>query len=126
MDQIEIDGLRLRCVIGVKDEERRDKSDVVVDLRIGADVRPAGLTDNLADGWDYRAAAKGVISAVESSRFRTVEALAEAIARTIVVGYKAPHVRVRLHKPGALRFADSVGVVIHRTGDDFTAERKIA
>jgi dihydroneopterin aldolase len=28
-------------------------------------------------------------------------------------------VQVRVHKPGALRFADSVGVVIERTAGDF-------
>jgi hypothetical protein len=28
-------------------------------------------------------------------------------------------VQVRVHKPGALRFADSVGVLIERRPDDF-------
>jgi FolB domain-containing protein len=99
VDLIEIDGLRLRCVIGCRDEERRDRSDVVIDLAIGTDARPAGDSDDLADAWDYRAAAKAVIADVEASACFTVEALATRIARAVVTGCQAPLVRVR--KPGA-------------------------
>ncbi|MFG1707433.1 dihydroneopterin aldolase [Nonomuraea sp. M3C6] len=120
MDEIEIIGLRLRCIIGVKEDERRDRSDVVIDLVIGVDLRPTGRSDDLAGGLDYRAAAKSVIALVEGSAFRTVEALAESVAQAVVIGHHAPTVCVRVHKPGALRFADSVGVVIARTADDFS------
>lgn len=119
MDVIEIDALRLRCVIGCRDEERRDRSDVVVDLRVGLDIRPAAITDDVGDGWNYRTAAKAVIALVEASSYRTVEALATAIARTLVTDYQAPYARVRVRKPGALRFADSVGVTIERAPADF-------
>jgi FolB domain-containing protein len=95
VDVIEIEGLRLRCVIGCRDEERRDRSDVVIDLRIGTDARPAGVSDDLADAWDYRAAAKAVIAEVEASTCFTVEALATQIARTLITGCKAPYARVR-------------------------------
>ena len=56
MDMIEVEGLRLRCVIGCTTEERRGRSDVVIDLTVGIDARPAGSSDDLADAWDYRAA----------------------------------------------------------------------
>lgn len=120
MDLIEVHGLRLRCVIGCRAEERRDRSDVVIDLRIGADIRPVAASDDLADAWNYRTPVKAVVARVEESAYRTVEALAEEIARILIVGYRAPYVLVRLHKPGALRFADTVGVVIERTVADFT------
>jgi FolB domain-containing protein len=121
VDLIEIGGLRLRCVIGCREEERRDRSDVVIDLAVGADARRAGRSDDLADAWDYRAAAKTVIATVEGSACFTVEALATRIARSLVAGCRAPYVRVRVRKPGALRFADSAGVLIERTPDDFPA-----
>jgi hypothetical protein len=38
------------------------RSDVVIDLAIGTDVRPAGDSDDLAGAWDYRAAAKGYLA----------------------------------------------------------------
>ncbi|MGH3250813.1 MAG: dihydroneopterin aldolase [Trebonia sp.] len=119
MDLIEIEGLRLRCVIGWRDEERRDRSDVVIDLTAGTDAGAAGASDDLADAWDYRAASKAVIAAVESSRYRTVEALATRVARVLVCDQGAPWARVRVRKPGALRFADSAGLVLERTPADF-------
>ena len=41
------------------------------------------------------------------------------IARICVVDHGAPWVQVRVHKPGALRFSDSVGVVIEREKADY-------
>jgi FolB domain-containing protein len=119
MDLITIEGLRLRCVIGCKAEERRDRSDVVIDLTIAADAAAAGNSDDLGDAWDYRAAAKAVIAGVESSQCFTVEALATRIARIVVCDRGAPWTRVHVRKPGALRFADTVGVCIERTPADF-------
>jgi FolB domain-containing protein len=119
MDLIEIEGLRLRCVIGWREEERRDRSDVVIDLTVGTDAGAAGTSDNLADAWDYRAASKAVIAEVEASECFTVEALATRVARVLVCGRGAPWARVRVRKPGALRFADNVGLVLERTPADF-------
>jgi FolB domain-containing protein len=121
MDLIEVEGLRLRCVIGCTAEERRGRSDVVIDMTIGTDAMPAAASDNLADALDYRAAAKAVIAGVEGSEYFTVEALITQIARIVVCDQRAPWVRVRVRKPGALRFADTVGLVLERTQADFAA-----
>ncbi|MGH3719556.1 MAG: dihydroneopterin aldolase [Pseudonocardiaceae bacterium] len=116
---IEVDELRLRCVIGIHRDERRDRQDVVIRLRIGTDARPAVVIDSMGAVWNYRTAAKAIIAHVESSTYLTVEKLASEIARIVVVDHAAPWVEVRVHKPGALRFAGSVGVVIHRRPADF-------
>ncbi len=119
MDEIEIENLRLRCIIGFSEHERKDKQDVVISLRIRTDMRRAGASDNPDDAFNYRTVTKGIIRHVEESSYYLVEALATAIARICVVEHGAAWVQVRVHKPGALRFADSVGVVIERTSDDF-------
>ncbi len=119
MDVIEIDNLRLRCVIGFSPHERKDKQDVVISLRLRTDMRQAGRSDNPDDAFNYRTVTKAIIGHVEASTYYLVEALAAAIARICVVEHGAEWVQVRVHKPGALRFADSVGVVIERTPDDF-------
>lgn len=116
---IEVDQLRLRCVIGIGGEERRDRQDVVISLRVGTDARPAAVADCVDAVWNYRTATKAIIAHVEASTYLTVEKLASEIARIIVVDHGAPWVRVGVHKPGALRFAGSVGVVIYRCPGDF-------
>lgn len=119
MDMIEIDNLRLRCIIGFSAHERKDKQDVVISLRIGTDMRKAGKTDNPDDAFNYRTVTKAIIALVEASEYLLVEKLASEIAYIAVVEHGAPYVQVRVHKPGALRFSDSVGVVIERRPDDF-------
>ena len=117
MDVVEIENLRLRCVIGVREEERRDRSDVVIGLRIGVLI-PDGV-DDVDAVWNYRVPTKAVIAAVEGSDYVTVERLAWEIAKVIVVEHGAPFVEVHVSKPGALRFADAVGVRIQRRIEDF-------
>ncbi len=119
MDTIEIDNLRLRTVIGFSPHELKDRQDVVISLRIRADMRKCGKTDNPNDAYNYRTVTKAIIKHVEQTNYRLVEALATAIARICVVDYDAEWVQVRVHKPGALRFSDTVGVVIERMADDF-------
>ena len=119
MDIIEIDALRLRCEIGFSPHEAGVKQDVVITVRIGTDMRRAGMTDDPADAFNYRTVAKAIIAHVEASHYKLVEALAESIARIVVMEHGAAWVQVRVHKPGALRFSDSVGVVIERTPADY-------
>lgn len=120
MDLIEIDHLRLRCLIGFSPHERKDKQDVVISLRIGCDMRAAGESDNPDDAFNYRTVTKAIIQHVEQSEYLLVEKLANEIAR-IVIQHGAPYVQVRVHKPGALRFADSVGVLIERRPEDYAS-----
>jgi FolB domain-containing protein len=119
MDTIEIDYLRLRCIIGFSPHERKDKQDVIISLRLRTDMRRAGETDNPDDAFNYRTVTKAIIAHVEQSEYFLVEKLATAIAHICVVDHDAEWVQVRVHKPGALRFADSVGVVIERKREDF-------
>ena len=114
VDLIEVTALRLRCTIGVREEERRDLSDVVIDLAIETEAGPAALVDDVSEVWNYRSATKSVIALVQASSYHTIEALAEAIARQLLNGHHAPYCKVRVSKPGALRFADDVAVVIER------------
>lgn len=123
MDIIEIDNLRLRCLIGFSPHELKDKQDVVISLRIGCNMHQAGISDKPDDALNYRTITKAIIQHVESSSYALVEALATAIARICVVEHHAPYVQVRVHKPGALRFADTVGVLIERRPDDFKPQQ---
>ena len=114
MDRIFIRDLALRCIIGVQDFERREKQDVLINLELEADLREAGASDDIGNTVDYKTLKKRIIALVEDSRFKLVEALAETIARTALENPKVRRVKVLVEKPGALRFARSVGVEITR------------
>lgn len=118
MDHIIISDLSARCILGVGDEERREKQDVIANIVLFADLREAGLTDRFENALDYRELKKRVLRLIESSNFFLVEALAEAIAAVCLENAKVITAQVRVDKPMALRFARSVGVEITRTRED--------
>lgn len=118
-DMIEIESLRLRCLIGFSEWELDKKQDVVIHMTLFTDIRKGGLSDNPDDILNYKTVNKAVIQIVEASHYKTLEALATAIARVAIVDCGVLHIRVKVEKPGALRFADSVAIVIERTTEDF-------
>ncbi len=114
MDRILITDLTVRCIIGVNEQERRERQDVVINLDIGADLSAACRSDRFEDTVDYRAVKKEVLRMVEGSNYHLIEALAEAVA-DLCLGFRGVReVRVRVDKPGALRFAKSAGIEIQR------------
>jgi FolB domain-containing protein len=68
----------------------------------------------MADAVNYRTITKRVIKLVEESQFYLVEKMAAEIAAICLEDPRVEEVSVRVEKPGALRFARSVGVEIHR------------
>lgn len=113
-DRIDIRDLQLRCVIGVEEWERKVKQDVLIDITLFADLSAAGQSDDLADTVNYKAVTKSVIALVEASSFQLVEAMAAAVAELCLDAPGVERVRVSTQKPGALRFARTVGVTIER------------
>lgn len=113
-DQIEIRDLTLRTVIGIGEEERKDRQEVLLQIVLFVDSRDAGTTDDLEDTVNYRTLTKKVIALVESSQFHLVEKLAAEVAALCLMEPRVERVRVTAEKPGALRFARSVGVTIER------------
>lgn len=114
MDRILISDLLVRCIIGVNDDERREKQDVVINLSISVDLSKAGGSDRFEDTVDYRELKRRIMAMAENSHFYLVEALAEAIAALCLEHAAVSEVQVRVEKPLALRFARTVGVEITR------------
>ena len=117
-DRIIIRDLLARGVLGINDWEREQPQDILVNLTLFADLRRAASSDDIADTVNYRTITKAILAHVETSARYTVEALAGDIARLCLDQAGVVRVRVRVEKPGALRFARSVGVEIERTAAD--------
>jgi dihydroneopterin aldolase/D-erythro-7,8-dihydroneopterin triphosphate epimerase len=113
-DRILITDLLVRGIIGVNDDERTNRQDIVLNLALDVDTRAAGVSDDIADTVNYRTIAKQAIALTEASSFHLVEKLAEEIARLCLAHEGVQRVTVRVDKPGALRFARSVGIEITR------------
>lgn len=114
LDRIVIRDLLVRCVIGVQEWERHTRQDVLISLTLCTDTAAAGRSDAIGDTVDYKRLGKRVMAFAETSSFFLVEALAEGIAGLCLEDPRVQRVRVKVEKPGALRFARSVGVRIQR------------
>jgi FolB domain-containing protein len=113
-DEIHIRDLKLRTILGLTEEERRDRQEVLINLVLFTDTRPAASGDSIDQAVNYRTLTKQIIAMVESSQFFLVEKLASEIASVCLQFPGVEKVRVSVEKPGALRFARSVGVIIER------------
>ena len=114
LDKIHITDLLLRCIIGVNDWERTQKQDVLINVTLYADLSRPCQTDNLKGSIDYKEIKGKIIAMVEGSSFNLIERLANEIAKICLAHSPIKAVQVRVDKPGALRFAKSVGVEIFR------------
>jgi FolB domain-containing protein len=119
MDQIIIKDLLIQGIIGINEEERENPQDILINLSLYTDTRQAAQTDSIEDCVNYDTVVKKVMALVENAKRHTVEALANDIARLCLNEPNVIKVRVRVEKPGAVRFSKSVGVEIERTKIDF-------
>jgi FolB domain-containing protein len=114
MDVIFIKDLTARGIIGVSEREREKPQEIVINLSLYVDTARAGESDDIHDTVNYRTVSKRVIAHAESANRHIVEALAADIARICLEEKEVQKVRVRVEKPGAVRFSRSVGVEIER------------
>ncbi|MDX1481778.1 MAG: dihydroneopterin aldolase [Woeseiaceae bacterium] len=115
MDKIYLTGLQIETIVGIWDWERQIPQTVVIDLEMGADIARAAKTDDIEDTLNYKQVAKRVQALVEEGRFQLVETMAESVAQVILDEFDVSWVQVRVNKPGAIRGARDVGVIIERS-----------
>ena len=113
-DTIFLQDLKVETIVGIWDWERKIRQTVSIDIEMAADVAKAAETDNIEGTLNYKAVAKRVQQFVGDSEYQLVETLAEKIAETILAEFDLAWVQLRVSKPGAIRNAKNVGVVIRR------------
>ncbi|MHB8535179.1 MAG: dihydroneopterin aldolase [Sulfuricaulis sp.] len=114
MDIIYLHDLKIECVIGIWEWERRIKQTIILDLDMAADIRRAAASDRIEDTLNYKAVSKRLQDFVGSSQFQLVETLAEKVAEILRAEFQIKWVRVRVNKKGAVRGAGDVGVIVER------------
>jgi D-erythro-7,8-dihydroneopterin triphosphate epimerase len=112
---IHVQNITLRTIIGLNDWERIKKQDIIINIWIDFDVSAAVISDNIDDSLDYRSIKSAVVEKVEQSQFFLIESLAYHILQLCLLDPKIVAARVRVDKPHALRFAESVSIEISET-----------
>ena len=108
--KITIENLRLRTIIGINDWEREAKQDVVVNVELELAPDTVFTRDAIDETVDYKRLNKRIIAEVERSSFFLIERLCEHLLGLVMDDERVKRARVRVAKPAALRFTDSVSV----------------
>ncbi|WP_226467654.1 dihydroneopterin aldolase [Luteimonas panaciterrae] len=115
MDKVFIEALEIEALIGIYDWERRIRQPLLFDLEMDFDNRKPAASDDIADTLNYKDVSKRLIEFVSQSDYGLVETLAERCAEIVLKEFGVARVRLKLSKPGAVRGARAVGVIIERS-----------
>ena len=119
MDHVVIRDLLVRGIVGINADERKTRQDIVVNVAIWADTRLAADSDDIIDAVNYRTVSKAMIAHIEQGAPMLVERLAAELIRICFESDpRIAEAEVSVEKPGALRFARSVGVTVRRARDE--------
>jgi len=98
-DRIMLQNLRFEATHGYHDYEQRIPQPFEVDVELRLNLQPAGIDDDLTRTIDYGRVYSIVQRVMESTTFRLLEALAEAISHEILAEFEVVEVGVRIRKP---------------------------
>ena len=109
MDKIIIRDLRANVLVGTLEREQRYRQEIAAALTLELDLADAGRSDDLAKSVDYSEIARRTREIMETSRFKLLEALGNAIGKMLMEYPAIIRATVLLEKPRALNYAH-VGV----------------
>lgn len=84
---------------GFYDHELLNPQPFEVDVELVLNLQPAGVDDDMTKTVDYARVYDAVRQIVESTSFRLLEALAEAISHELLADFDVIEVGVRVRKP---------------------------
>jgi len=108
--KIHIQDLRLRTFIGINDDEKKNRQDVVINIRIHYHAEKAVSFNVIEEALNYRTITKKVIRHVEENRFLLLERMTDEVLSLVMENSQVMWADVRIDKPHALRFSDSVSM----------------
>jgi FolB domain-containing protein len=115
MDKVIIKNIHARGIIGIHDWEREKPQDILINIELSTRIRNHDTPDDINYCVDYSNMTKKLIDIAENAKRFTLEALAEDIAKACLEDTRVLKTTVRVEKPGAVRFSESVGVEIERS-----------
>jgi FolB domain-containing protein len=119
LDRILIKDLVVSGILGINPDERVNRQEILINATLWADTRRAAASDDIDDAVNYRTITKRLIAHVEDGQPMLVERLvAELVMICFASDARIAEVEMTVEKPGALRYARSVGISIRRTRNE--------
>jgi dihydroneopterin aldolase len=116
MDRIIVKNAPFLCSIGIKEEEREKKQEILIDIELFTDIKRGAGTDRIEDTIDYAAVYQLISEEVGKNHYNLIETLAEKIAQRVLDNFNIERISITIKKPSALahRGVRYAGVAITR------------
>jgi dihydroneopterin aldolase len=98
-DRIVLSNMRFEGRHGYHEWELETTQPFEVDVELVMNLQPAGIDDDLTKTVDYGRVYEIVRQIIESTSFRLLEAIAEAISHEVLTAFDVQEVGVRVRKP---------------------------
>ena len=122
-DRILIKDLSVPGILGINPDERINEQEILINAVLWADTRPAAISDDIDDAVNYRTITKALIAHVRDGKPMLVERLVQDLVDICFdLEPRIMQVEMTVEKPGALRYARSVGINITRRRDQDSEE----
>ena len=121
--KIHIEDLRLRTFIGINDDEKKNRQDVVINIRIHYHAEKAVAFNSIEEALNYRTVTKNIINHVEANRFLLLERMTDEVLSLVMENPEVMWADVRIDKPNALRFSDSVSITLSGRREGYTGAK---
>ncbi len=119
-DLIHLFGVPLQCHIGCLADERLNAQELIADVTVETDIRPAAKSDDIALAVNYVALVDLMQELAAEREYALIETLVESLAQRILDRFPVDSVRILMRKPAALRqrgvAAPAVEIVRKRNG----------
>jgi dihydroneopterin aldolase len=114
MDIIEIKGIKLKAILGIKAWEKQLAQDLVLDIKFNVNAIDIATTDDITKTVDYQALTEFMIQFVQETKVGLIETLAEKLSNAVLSNFTIDWLQLSIHKPNALLQANDVNLTIER------------
>ena len=119
-DRVSGHGFRYDCKVGFDEDERAVLQPIQVDFEVRTDWRSSAQSDRASSIVNYAEVDRQLSALLTGRSWRLIEAIAEAAAREICLGFPVDQVRVTVTKrPADMPHCDGVSVSCSRTPADY-------
>ena len=111
-DQIIIKGIRSNCIIGINQDEREKKQEIIINLVIFYDF--SKINDEIKNTINYSSVYKFTKKFIENSKFYLIETLGNKLADKLIKEFKINQIEIEIIKPSVFDVEETISVKLKR------------
>ena len=102
MDKLIIKESRFNCNIGITEEERKIKQEIILDAELFFDIKKSAQTGDIKHTVDYLKVHSLMKDITEKKEYNLIETLAEDTASSILEKFPIEKITLKVMKPNSL------------------------